>query len=224
MEKENGIMLLMTIVERTYGKPMSKLYAKYGVEWHYQSHGMGTASSELLDVLGFGSSERDILFSLGERNQVKKLMYDLNNELRGTVQTRGLAFSLKLSSLNRIVAEIITGNKEGVKEGESVMQEYGNYSLIVVVVNQGHTDEVMETAKKAGARGGTIMRARWNGSEESKQFFGIRLQEEKELIVLLTVSQTRNVIMESVQKEHGMNSPAGGVIFSLEVEQIVRMS
>lgn len=224
MDKKKGIKLLVTIVERSQGKAMRALYSKQGVEWHYQSTGLGTASSELLDVLGFGTAERDVLLSFAEEERVKRLLYDLNNDLRGTVQSKGIVFSLSLTGLNSLVAAVLLQEGTGIEEGEKVMQEKSNNSLILVAVNQGHTDKVMETAKKAGARGGTILRAHFNGPEESKQFYGITLQAEKEIIMILATNQTRNLIMESINKEHGVNSEAGALICSMGVEQVVRLS
>ena len=43
------------------------------------------------------------------------------------------------------------------------MEREDNGSLILVMVNQGYTDEVMNTARAAGARGGTIIRSRFAG-------------------------------------------------------------
>jgi len=225
MDKKRGIKLLITIVERSQGKDMAKLYSKNGVEWHYQSTGFGTASSELLDVLGFGTSERDILFSMAEAGNVRKLLYDLNNDLREAVQAKGIAFAVSLTGLNSLVAAKLFENVKGMnEEGEENVQEHSNNSLILVIVNQGHTDKVMETAKKAGARGGTILRARFNGSEESKHFYGITLQAEKEMIMMMVSNQTRNLIMESINKEHGVNTEAGAMICSMAVDQVARLS
>lgn len=224
MDKKRGIRLLVTIVERSHGKNMQKLYSENGVEWHYQSTGLGTASSELLDVLGFGTSERDVVFSFAEENRIRKLLFDLNNELRETVTAKGIVFSISLTGLNSLVATILLQKEKYMEEGVVLMQEKSNNSLILVAVNQGHTDRVMETAKKAGARGGTILRAHFSGPEESKQFYGITLQAEKEIIVILTTNQTRNLIMETINKEHGINSEAGAMICSMAVEQVVRLS
>lgn len=224
MDEKRGIRLLVTIVERSHGKTMQKLYSENGVEWHYQSTGLGTASSELLDVLGFGTSERDVVFSFAEEHRIRKLLFDLNNELRETVTAKGIAFSISLTGLNSLVATILLQKEKHMEEGVALMQEKSNNSLILVAVNQGHTDRVMETAKKAGARGGTILRAHFNGPEESKQFYGITLQAEKEIIVILTTNQTRNLIMETINKEHGINSEAGAMICSMAVEQVVRLS
>lgn len=225
MNRKRGIKLLVTIVERGQGKNMVKLYSKHGAEWHYQSTGLGTASSELLDVLGFGTAERDIIFSMSEEGRIRKLLYDLNNDLRETVQAKGIVFSVSLTGINSLVAAKLFENIENMdEEGEERMAEQSQNSLILVIVNQGHTDKVMETAKRAGARGGTILRARFNGTEESKQFYGITLQAEKEIIMMLATNQTRNLIMESVNREHGVNAEAGALICSMAVEQVVRLS
>ena len=225
MGDKKGIKLVITIVERRQGKKIAELFSKNGVEWHYQSTGMGTASSELLDVLGFGTSERDVLFSMAEENVVRKMMYNLNNDLREYVQAKGIIFSVSLTGMSSLVAaKLFESAEKSGEEGDEKVEGTSNNSLIMVIVNQGHTDKVMETAKKAGARGGTILKARFNGSEESKQFYGITLQAEKEIIMILAGNPNRNLIMESINKEHGVNTEAGAMICSMAVEQVVRLS
>lgn len=225
MGDKKGIKLVITIVERRQGKKIAELFSKNGVEWHYQSTGMGTASSELLDVLGFGTSERDVLFSMAEENVVRKMMYNLNNDLREYVQAKGIIFLVSLTGMSSLVAaKLFESAEKSGEEGDEKVEGTSNNSLIMVIVNQGHTDKVMETAKKAGARGGTILKARFNGSEESKQFYGITLQAEKEIIMILAGNPNRNLIMESINKEHGVNTEAGAMICSMAVEQVVRLS
>ena len=40
------------------------------------------------------------------------------------------------------------------------------YEVIVAIVNEGHSDKVMDAAREAGARGGTITHARGSGTKE----------------------------------------------------------
>ena len=49
---QDKMKLMLTIVERGQGKILTKLYGEHFVTTHFQSIGRGTASSELLDVLG----------------------------------------------------------------------------------------------------------------------------------------------------------------------------
>lgn len=227
-EKIEPIHLMMTIVERGRGEAMAKLFQRQHVIWHYQSSGFGTASSEVLDVLGFGTKERDILFSLAPANVVRQLMFQLNNDLRSELRAKGITVHLPLSSINKSVLDFLNHMdvKQEVEERTDViaMAQGVGQSLILVVVNQGHTDAVMETANAAGARGGTIIRSRWLGAQESEKLYGIALQDEKEIIAIVATSQTRNHIMESIQKKHGIHTEVGAMICSLGLEGMTRLS
>ena len=227
--KQEPLKLMITIAERHQGAVLADFYTNQGVFWHYQCCGFGTASSDLLDVLGFGSPERDILLSLGTSSCITRLLYDLNTELRAQVEAKGIVFDILLTGINQLVASVFYENKgeipEDTAKGEIAMTGYGgSHSLILVAVNQGHTDDVMDTAKKAGARGGTILKARWLGTEESKHFFGFTLQNEKEVVIIVVPAQNRNLIMEEINKAHGISSEAQGMICSVGVDQVVRLT
>lgn len=167
---------------------------------------------------------KGIFYLAWRRAKVRKLLYDLNNDLHGNVSSKGIVFSVPLTGISNLVANMLMQEPVVIEEGEIPVQDKSNNSLILIAVNQGHTDKVMETAKKAGARGGTIIKGRWAGAEQSEKFFGITLQTEKEIIVTLVTNQTRNLIMETVNKEHGLHSEAGAMICSLAVDQMVRLS
>ena len=59
-----------------------------------------------------------------------------------------------------------------------------NYELIIVIVNQGYTGDVMDAAKECGARGGTTFVAHGTGNKELGTFFGIVIQPEKEIVFI----------------------------------------
>lgn len=229
------LKLMVTIAERSQGYDLSCLYQKYGAGWHYQSMGLGTASSELLSVLGFGTPERDVLFSIGPKRRIERLMYLMNGELRTETRARGILFDLPLTGVNYLFALSLARQSKAaffpepaaqtqIEEEELLMPHIQTNSLILIIVNQGHTDAVMDTARKAGARGGTILRARWLGSEESSHFYGITLQAEKEILTIIVPNQSRNVVMEAVSRNHGADSEAGAVICSLGVDHVVRLT
>ena len=96
-------------------------------------------------------------------------------------------------------------------------------SLILVTVNQGNTDDVMDTARQAGARGGTVIRARWAGPDDTSQFYGISIQTEKEIIAIVTETEKRNAIMEIINKKHGLKGEAGAVVCSVGIDHMVRL-
>lgn len=223
MAKKNSVMLVVTFAERGRGKALAKLYAEQGIFCSYQCMGRGTASSELLDVLGVGTSEKDILLCLAARKKVEGLFSKLENELQGDDYGKGIVFDLPLTGLNSLIAAVLLNGQDDRMGGMS-MAGKTDQSLILITVNQGHTDAVMDTAREAGAGGGTVIRARWAGPEDTGQFYGISVQAEKEIIAIVAAGDRRNAIMEMVNKKHGLKTEAGAVVCSADITRLVRLS
>ena len=227
MKRPEQMSLIMSIVERGSGSKLVKLYNKQQVFTHLRCEGAGTATSEIMDILGLGSSEKDILLSFTPLSTARALLDALDDELRGAVPGRGIAFAMKLSAVNSLIAAYIslrTSPPETDSGGEDDMEQQKKNSLILVTVNQGFTDEVMDTARKAGARGGTIIRARWAGDESFAQSRGITtLQAEKEMIFIVVPKEMRNAVMEAVNTQHGLQSEAGAMVSAVAIEQLVHL-
>jgi hypothetical protein len=102
------------------------------------------------------------------------------------------------------------------------MKNEHKHQLILITVNQGYTDRVMQTAKKAGATGGTVIRARLAGAERLDQF-GIDLQEEREIVMILAPVNSSSEILEEVNRECGLKTPAGGVVCAVPVEKAFKI-
>ena len=103
------------------------------------------------------------------------------------------------------------------------MEQLKRHSLILVTVNQGCTDAVMDTARAAGARGGTVIRARWAEAGEIQKLAGITLQAEKEVLAIVATEEDRNAIMEAIDKGHGLRTPDQAMVISLPVDQTARL-
>ncbi|MDE6998563.1 MAG: hypothetical protein K2P04_11910 [Oscillospiraceae bacterium] len=224
MKRQEQLSLIMSIVERGSGGKLVKLYNKNHIFTHIRFEGQGTATSEILDILGLGGSEKDIIWSVATRPAARELLEKLDDELRGAAPGRGIAFAVRLSALSSLVAAFI-GMKTRVEEGtEEAMENQQKSSMILVTVNQGFTGTVMDTARKAGARGGTIIKGRWAGDESFAQTAGITtLQAEKELIFIVAPMEQRNRIMDAIAKEHGLRTEAGAMVMAVGVEQLVHL-
>ena len=143
---------------------------------------------------------------------------------RGAEPGRGIAFTLPLSAVSSLLAAYIGLKTKPEREGTGSMDNQQKNSMILVTVNQGFTDTVMETARKAGVRGGTIIRGRWAGDESFAQSSGITtLQAEKELIFIVVPTEIRNRVMDSISKTHGLRTEAGAMVTSIAVEQMVHL-
>ena len=99
-----------------------------------------------------------------------------------------------------------------------------NHDLIVAIVNKGYCDAFMNTAREAGASGGTVINVRGQAHEGVVKFFGLSVQKERELIIMLTNEEKKDPIMQAVFEAHGLGSKAQGIIFSLPVERVMSLS
>ena len=213
---------IATIIERGSGNKLMKLYTDNHVFTHIRSEGTGTATSEILDILGLGSSEKDIVFSLTSTSAARSLLDRLDDELRNAVPGRGIAFTMPLTAVNSLLAALVTISTKKEKEQDDMDKEQKS-CLILALVNQGYTDVVMDTAKKAGARGGTVIRGRWVGGEQAPQLQGLYSQSEKEMLFIVVPKEIRNQVMDSINSSHGVRTKAGTLVCSLGIDRLVHL-
>ena len=218
----DAVSLIVSIVERGRGVTMEKLYASRQVSLHLQCAGRGTATSEIMDILGLGGSEKDIILSFAPAGTALNLLEKLKDDLHDLCPGRGIAFMVAMEAVTNLLAASIGARTKLEKDREYEDMQEKN-SLIMITVNQGFTDEVMSTAKEAGARGGTVVRGRWVTMDEIEQMKGLTLREEKEIILIVVPREIRNSVMEAVNTHHGLQSEAGAVICSLGVERMAHL-
>ena len=92
-----------------------------------------------------------------------------------------------------------------------------DYEAIFAIVNSGYAEDVMDVARKAGARGGTIINARGVVNETAASFFGITIHSEKEIVMIVAPRDIKDNILNAVYSEMGMDKKAHGIAFSLPV-------
>ena len=93
------------------------------------------------------------------------------------------------------------------------------YELVVCIVNAGFSTNVMKAAHEAGAKGGTILRARGSANPEAEEFFHINIQPDKEVVMILVPGDIKDEVMKAVHKDGGLATMANGIVFSLPVNK-----
>lgn len=94
------------------------------------------------------------------------------------------------------------------------------YVVIVAIVNEGHSDKVMDAAREAGARGGTITHARGSGTKDIEKKYGIIITPQKEMLYILVNEKIRDQVMSAINNAVGIDTPGQGIVFSLPVDNI----
>lgn len=98
------------------------------------------------------------------------------------------------------------------------------YEMILCIVNAGFSEAVMDAAKKIGARGGTVLSARGTAAKEAERTFGITIQPEKEIVMILVPSAIRDQILHAVYQSVGLDTPGQGIAFALPVDSAVGLA
>ncbi len=191
----------------------------------YRLNAEGTASSEIMDTLGFGSIDKGILISTVPKSYGEMLLKKLHKQLRLDAVNSGIAFTVPLTGACSILLKMMNGTaeKSGLPlngKGENTMQE-NKYALVCAVVDRGFGSAVMNAARGAGANGGTIIHSRGIENEEASAFWGLSVQEEKELVIILADHEDKKNIMSAISENFGMHSKAKGLVISMPVDSVM---
>lgn len=175
--------------------------------------GKGTVSSSVLNLLGIKSQKRDVISFLLEKEQAEEMLDYFTTELQLHEPGHGIAFTTPV-----IMAD--HGMDEAQDTGNTVngMEEKGMYKKLTVVVDRGIGEEVMDIARKAGVRGGTIMHGRGVGAEYTQKLFGVEIEPEKELVLILIPDELVHKVVNTLNEELQLSEPGKGILF---VEPVV---
>ena len=230
--EQNRLKIIFFITDWNRANIVSDVFVEEKVRFFFIRKGMGTANSEILDLLGIGASEKAVIFCMEQAVGVPVLMKEVRKKLRSYGPGAGISFTVPISAINDPILlifkqsilkneKIATLNPD--EESTGIAVKY-SHDLIMVIVNQGFSDELMNTARSAGATGGTVMHARGQAHEGAVKFFGVSVQEEKEFILILTDRKKKSSIMQAICETHGLGSDAQGIVFSLPVDDVMGLS
>ena len=223
------IRILILITTAKLARQAEQLFNDEDVPLHYHFVGSGTAPSEMMDILGLGSTEKDILLTFLPKQFADDILIKLRKELRLGHVNSGIAFTIPLTGANNFVMKRLGevakeyASTHEDRKVENKMTE-ANYSMVATIVDQGHGEEVMDAARGVGARGGTVIHGHQIGDETAVNFWGISLQDEKEIVMIVTDEDHKLPIMQAISKECGVNSEAKGLVISFPVETVIGIS
>lgn len=219
------VRLLVIIADRNRSRKLTRVLRKERVRFHFISLAEGTAGSDMMNMLGLGSSEKAVFVCFKPYFAMSRLIGEVCSKLQLSTPGHGIAFTLTPNAINNALLKNLMADDNDYKEGE--MEEMdcphhksSGYDLIIAVVNQGHADEVMSAAKSAGARGGTVLHGCRIGIEEGTTFFGIPIQHERDIVAILAPTDVKTSIMAAVTEKCGMCKTAQGMIMSLPTDEV----
>jgi len=98
-----------------------------------------------------------------------------------------------------------------------------HFKLILVFVDDDKTDLVLETARQCGAKGATVINnARGEGMKQSKTFFGLTLEAQRDVVLMLVEEHISRHILERIASVADFdNTPGTGIAIQIDVEDAI---
>ena len=98
-----------------------------------------------------------------------------------------------------------------------------HFKLLVVFVEDSKTDQVMQSAREAGATGATVINnARGEGVNKTKTFFGLTLETQRDVVLFIVEEHLSRKILETISEVAGFDDePGQGIAIQLDVEDAV---
>ena len=110
------LKLIITVVDRPKGEFYLDVIGGFEVNCQLLLSGQGTASSELVDLLGL-NPEKAVILSVAREDMVPKIMHTLEDKFQTVRNGNGIAFAVPLSSIIGVnLYQFMSNNR--MKRGE----------------------------------------------------------------------------------------------------------
>ena len=223
MTAQSGLAFAVAVVDVGKGEKILSLFREEHALLDYVCMAHGTARTEMLDLLGIGETAKAVVFCLAASGQAQRILNRLGKELQMRYPGRGIAFTIPVSGIGRRWHSLLTqaDEQEEIRMNKS---EQTGFDVVAVVMERGYTNVAMDAARKAGARGGTVISARGIAENEVKRFFGIEIQAEKEIVFLVVKSAEKQQVMTELMRAVGTRTRSHGLILSMPVSDAIGLA
>lgn len=157
----------------------------------------GTAQQSILKALGLDEIKKDVVYLLSQENEKEIIKDILKEKYHFEEKPVGIYFA---------------------SPTEEKMEDYEMENVVIyIIVNRGMSDDVVEVATANGAGGATILHGRGSGIEKKKLFFDIKIEPEKDIILIVSSKDKKEQIINSVKEKIDLEKEGNGVIFTMPV-------
>lgn len=229
-EKQSAPRMFVFITRVEDEKKLEEILDAMRIPIYYQCRGQGTAPSDIMDIFGFGGTTRLITIGFLPKFAVKELFEKTGKQFSFHQKGGGIVITIPITGLQSPLFQMLNDESrtiiekridERIKNDMAEIHEKSGYNVIWVSVAAGYSDDVIDTAKEAGAKGGTILRGRRRNSEHVSQHFGISIQDEQDFVMIIVPREKKGAVMSAICDSCGLRTPAHGIVISLPVDDAI---
>ena len=101
-----------------------------------------------------------------------------------------------------------------------------HFKLIIALTEDSITNKIVDAARSRGATGSTVIHsARGEGLQAAKTFFGLDLETQRDVVLLLVEEHMSRQIIERIAEVGNFEKePGSGIAFVLDIEDAVGLT
>lgn len=200
--------IMSLIIDEQQCQKFARIVKEKGIRIGTIVLGKGTVKSATLNLLGIKSQKKEIISILLEKEKSNEVLDYFTKELLLHKPGHGIAYTSPVIT----ASQIINDDRDNLNKLQDTEVE-SMYKKLTVVVNRGMAEDVMNIARKSGVNGGTIIHGRGTGTDFTAKSFGIEIEPEKELVMMLMPSSLIDKVVNALYQELHLENPGNGVLF-----------
>lgn len=216
--------LLVFIVNPDKGERVIEHAYKNGILGGTIILGEGTVRNTLLRKLGLDNAHKEVVLLIAP-SDIAKMTFDyVSHKKELNKKNQGIALRTSINHIRGITDRIIGYSKQikpdVIHEREEDKGDNETmYQALIALVNQGEGQDVMRVAEKHGAGGGTIIKARGAGAAEAQEVFGMQIEPEKEILLIITPTDTVSEIARGIGDYLNIDEENTGIMFTVGLDE-----
>jgi len=219
MDKQNdalnigNVQMLTLILSENQSHKCLHLLKKQNIRNGVVIIGKGTVSSTVLNLFGITNQRRDIIKILLKKERAEEIMDYFDEMLQLSKPGHGIAYTSPVISAVGLHEQETKHEQTVTNKVQHNMEEKSMFKKLTVIVDRGMSDDVMDIAREAGVRGGTILHGRGANAEIATNLFGVEIEPEKELVIILMPDDLVDKVIHALCQELHLDEPGKGILY-----------
>lgn len=95
------------------------------------------------------------------------------------------------------------------------------FKAVVIITPTELADKMVKIAKNIGATGATVLPGQGTGLYEALTFFGLSLNTQRSVIILVVPEACAAAVLYAIQEEGEFKKPGTGIAFSFALDKVI---
>jgi nitrogen regulatory protein PII len=194
--------IFFTIVERGKADKIIEQARKVGSQNQTVLLGRGTSRSRFFTTRALKQRPKEIVMIEADQSLDERLHQELGSALSLHKRHKGIAFTIPFDSVDH--PEEPLGQTE--------------WQCILTIVDKGKAEACVKAARKAGAKGGTVIDGRGAGVP-AHYYVDLQIEPQKEIVIVLVPTERSEAIQEQIIDDLELNTTGAGMLLALPVSR-----